>query len=160
MKNMGEAVQDAITTATVRASFLNPFTMRNWPTAPEKGQSKMNHKPRESILGSLMERLMILSFREMSPTWCAGHTRSSSLWKMEGRHRNCPIYKFLHSYSSYDSAQHLQENKKNQPNKVLILVFKWDKDPTHLFGSLLLLMFSLPCFTFRLTLIILFILVN
>lgn len=34
MEDMGEAVKDAITTATVGASFLNPLTMRNGPTVP------------------------------------------------------------------------------------------------------------------------------
>lgn len=34
MEDVGEAVQDAVTTATVGASFLNPLTMRNHPTGP------------------------------------------------------------------------------------------------------------------------------
>lgn len=34
MKDVGEAVQNAVATATVGAAFLNPLSMRNRPTAP------------------------------------------------------------------------------------------------------------------------------
>lgn len=34
MEDVGEAVQDAVTTATVGASFLNPLTVRDGPAAP------------------------------------------------------------------------------------------------------------------------------
>lgn len=34
MEDVGEAVEDAVTTATVGASLLNPLTMRNQTTAP------------------------------------------------------------------------------------------------------------------------------
>lgn len=40
MKDVGEAVQNAVTTATVGAAFLNPLSMRNQPTAPsDRGAS-------------------------------------------------------------------------------------------------------------------------
>lgn len=35
MEDVGETVQDAVPTATVGASFLNPFTMRNRTAAPD-----------------------------------------------------------------------------------------------------------------------------
>lgn len=38
MKDVGEAVENAVTTATVGAAFLNPLTVRYQPTAPtERG---------------------------------------------------------------------------------------------------------------------------
>lgn len=38
VKDVGEAVENAVTTATVGAAFLNPLTMRYQPTAPaERG---------------------------------------------------------------------------------------------------------------------------
>lgn len=40
MKDVGEAVQDTITTATVGTSFLNPLAMRNRPTAPTEQRGK------------------------------------------------------------------------------------------------------------------------
>lgn len=40
MKDVGEAVQDTVTTATVGTSFLNPLAMRNRPTAPTGQRGK------------------------------------------------------------------------------------------------------------------------
>lgn len=34
MEDVGEAVQDTVTTATVGAAFLNPLAVRNQATAP------------------------------------------------------------------------------------------------------------------------------
>lgn len=54
MEDMGEAMQDAVTTATVGASFLNPLAMRNRTTAPT-GRQK-----RARITGLWKEKLLVL----------------------------------------------------------------------------------------------------
>lgn len=41
MENVGEAVQEAVTTATVGAAFLNPLPVRNQTTTPADTGEKM-----------------------------------------------------------------------------------------------------------------------
>lgn len=45
MEDVGEAVQDAVTTATVGASFLNPLTMWNHTTGPIERWENADYKP-------------------------------------------------------------------------------------------------------------------
>lgn len=50
VKDVREAVQDAVTTAAVGASFLNPFAMRNQTTAPTDKRRTQKHDVKQLCL--------------------------------------------------------------------------------------------------------------
>lgn len=58
MEDVGEAVQDAVTTATVGASSLNPLSVRTGPTVPTDTETNMTVSTRETITASVRERFI------------------------------------------------------------------------------------------------------
>lgn len=75
MKDVGEAVENAITTATVGAAFLNPLTMRYQPTAPTE-RGVVNNR-RLHTIGSIggCSHLMRWSYSQFLPVKNGGHAQ-------------------------------------------------------------------------------------